>query len=374
MTDDVDKSLNPTLHIDVLALFLEAMDCPKTQEIQSLHREKSDGKLWVLSPSTSTLPAETNAASCLEETGEDGQQEGGQSKTANSLPTNGKQNAATATTTPEPFDLDKQVTKKQFVELMTSAKLTQYEAVKYDIEQACKRFKQIADHDTYPISTLINRDAFNVLFAEKAEFNKTSKGRVVSRQEIYALRKKFFYLASVSKSVIFARAEPAMKKKMVTEIQMRVPQAITLAVGDGANDSDMIKAAHVGIGIAGVEGTAAVNAADYAIGDFSKLHLLLFCHGYWSVDRMCKLVYFMFYKAVLLAMTQYYFGFASGFLGRFSMKIVCIYSTIVCSPRHPSSYWLSWTNKTHAPRFKMTLSHTWNIRRMLFGHVISMDG
>ena len=86
-----------------------------------------------------------------------------------------------------------------------------------------------------------------------------------NKKKLEILRKDFFQVASVSKSVVFARAEPAMKK-MVTEIMKRKPEAITLAIGDGANDTDMITAAHVGVGIAGVEGTAATNSADYAIG------------------------------------------------------------------------------------------------------------
>ena len=40
-----------------------------------------------------------------------------------------------------------------------------------------------------------------------------------------------------------------MKKRMVTEVQKRVPSAVTLAIGDGANDAEMIVAAHVGVGI-----------------------------------------------------------------------------------------------------------------------------
>ena len=32
------------------------------------------------------------------------------------------------------------------------------------------------------------------------------------------------------------------------------PNITTLAIGDGANDVNMIKAAHIGIGIQGVEG------------------------------------------------------------------------------------------------------------------------
>ena len=35
---------------------------------------------------------------------------------------------------------------------------------------------------------------------------------------------------------------------------LKKPNIITLAIGDGANDVNMITAAHVGIGIRGVEG------------------------------------------------------------------------------------------------------------------------
>ena len=40
---------------------------------------------------------------------------------------------------------------------------------------------------------------------------------------------------------------------------------ITLAIGDGANDVPMIKAAHIGIGLFGEEGMSAVQACDYAL-------------------------------------------------------------------------------------------------------------
>jgi P-type E1-E2 ATPase len=35
-------------------------------------------------------------------------------------------------------------------------------------------------------------------------------------------------------------------------------RAVTLAIGDGANDVSMIQAAHIGVGISGREGRAAV--------------------------------------------------------------------------------------------------------------------
>lgn len=41
--------------------------------------------------------------------------------------------------------------------------------------------------------------------------------------------------------------------------------AITLAIGDGANDVGMIQTAHVGVGISGNEGMQATNCSDYAI-------------------------------------------------------------------------------------------------------------
>jgi P-type E1-E2 ATPase len=38
-------------------------------------------------------------------------------------------------------------------------------------------------------------------------------------------------------------------------IRQKYPHKITLAIGDGANDVSMITTAHVGVGIAGLEGS-----------------------------------------------------------------------------------------------------------------------
>jgi P-type E1-E2 ATPase len=51
-------------------------------------------------------------------------------------------------------------------------------------------------------------------------------------------------------------------------IRTHDPKVRTLAIGDGANDVSMITAAHVGIGIQGLEGKQASRSADYAIGQF----------------------------------------------------------------------------------------------------------
>lgn len=48
-------------------------------------------------------------------------------------------------------------------------------------------------------------------------------------------------------------------------------RAITLAIGDGANDVGMIRMAHVGVGISGNEGMQASNNSDYAIARVSDV-------------------------------------------------------------------------------------------------------
>lgn len=82
--------------------------------------------------------------------------------------------------------------------------------------------------------------------------------------------------------------------------------AILLAIGDGANDVSMIQAAHVGVGISGVEGLQAARSADVAIGQFRYLRKLLLVHGAWSYQRISKVILFSFYKNITLYMTQFW--------------------------------------------------------------------
>jgi hypothetical protein len=63
---------------------------------------------------------------------------------------------------------------------------------------------------------------------------------------------------------------------------------LTLAIGDGGNDVPMIQAAHVGVGIAGLEGVQAVQASDYAVSQFRFLTRLLLVHGRQSYLGVTK--------------------------------------------------------------------------------------
>lgn len=77
----------------------------------------------------------------------------------------------------------------------------------------------------------------------------------------------------------------------------------------------MIRKASIGVGITGLEGTAASRAADYAVSQFRFLHTLLFVHGYRNYRRIARLTQFIFYKATMLALSMYLFGFVSAMSG-----------------------------------------------------------
>ena len=96
-----------------------------------------------------------------------------------------------------------------FIEIIQSKPVTMYEAVKHDIESGLEAYDNISDHNRYPISILINRAAFQTIFPGKRK----KKVGEPSKKLLEELAAKFFKLANLSKSVVFARAQPAMKKK-----------------------------------------------------------------------------------------------------------------------------------------------------------------
>lgn len=61
------------------------------------------------------------------------------------------------------------------------------------------------------------------------------------------------YLASAEGLVVY-RSSPAQKADIVRFVRKTDTSKITLAIGDGANDVNMIESAHVGVGIMGKEG------------------------------------------------------------------------------------------------------------------------
>ena len=68
------------------------------------------------------------------------------------------------------------------------------------------------------------------------------------------VKEDFLQLALAAKVVIACRVSPKQKAEIVTMIKNVQKNSTTLAIGDGANDVNMIAAAHVGVGISGLEG------------------------------------------------------------------------------------------------------------------------
>ncbi|KJZ73991.1 hypothetical protein HIM_06659 [Hirsutella minnesotensis 3608] len=116
-------------------------------------------------------------------------------------------------------------------------------------------------------------------------------------------------------SVICCRASPSQKAHLVKSIRRQVPQSMTLAIGDGANDIGMIQASHVGIGISGREGLQAARISDYSIAQFRFLQRLLFVHGRWNYIRTGKYVLATFWKEIVFFLVQAHYQRLDGYSG-----------------------------------------------------------
>lgn len=140
-------------------------------------------------------------------------------------------------------------------------------------------------------------------------------------RDAYEMQTNFLKLCMLCKSVICCRVSPLQKSQVVTLVKENLNGAITLAIGDGANDVSMIQAAHIGVGISGEEGLQAARAADYAIAQFRYLQRLLLIHGRYSYRRISKMILYSFYKNLTLQLTQFWYIFFNGFTGTVMIQI-----------------------------------------------------
>uniref|UniRef100_A0A452IUG9 Phospholipid-transporting ATPase n=1 Tax=Gopherus agassizii TaxID=38772 RepID=A0A452IUG9_9SAUR len=133
--------------------------------------------------------------------------------------------------------------------------------------------------------------------------------------------------ACLCKVVICCRVTP-LQKAQVVELVKKYKKAVTLAIGDGANDVSMIKTAHIGVGISGQEGMQAVLSSDFSFAQFRYLQRLLLVHGRWSYIRMCKFLRYFFYKNFAFTLVHFWYGFFSGFsaqVGQFLCSCHTVY-------------------------------------------------
>lgn len=115
-------------------------------------------------------------------------------------------------------------------------------------------------------------------------------------------------------SVICCRVSPKEKADVVRLVKQNLGK-ITLSIGDGANDVNMIQEAHIGVGIYGKEGMRAVQASDYALPEFKALWKLLMVHGRWSYVRISEMILYFFYKNMIFTIPQVVFCFFNAYSG-----------------------------------------------------------
>jgi phospholipid-transporting ATPase len=121
----------------------------------------------------------------------------------------------------------------------------------------------------------------------------------------------FLELLQLVETVVCARATPSQKAGMVINIKKKLGKTC-LAIGDGANDVSMIQKANVGVGLTGKEGSQAAQASDFVLHRFRHLPRLLFVHGRFAYIRICKVVYWSFYKNTLFPFPLFLYGIFSG--------------------------------------------------------------
>lgn len=128
------------------------------------------------------------------------------------------------------------------------------------------------------------------------------------------LQETFIKQAGQCHAVLCCRVSPKQKADVTRLVKTHLEKT-TLGIGDGANDVGMILEADVGVGIQGVEGSQAVNSADFALTQFQHLANLLFLHGRWTYRRLSRAIVYFFYKNMIPTLTILLYVVTTGFSG-----------------------------------------------------------
>ncbi|XP_062873840.1 phospholipid-transporting ATPase ID [Trichomycterus rosablanca] len=189
-----------------------------------------------------------------------------------------------------------------------------HDAVRKELRNARAKMSPNSGEDASFISESILGNEPKVVHDENVN---GEYGLVISGHSlVYALDSsmelEFLRTACMCKTVICCRVTP-LQKAQVVELVKKYKRAVTLAIGDGANDVSMIKTAHIGVGISGQEGMQAVLSSDFSFAQFRYLQRLLLVHGRWSYLRMCKFLRYFFYKNFTFTFVHFWYAFFCGF-------------------------------------------------------------
>lgn len=134
----------------------------------------------------------------------------------------------------------------------------------------------------------------------KASFAVVIDGDTLTHALTPELKGLFLDLGTQCETVVCCRVSPA-QKALTVKLVKEGRNAMTLSIGDGANDVAMIQEANIGCGLLGLEGSQAAMSADYAFGQFRFLTKLLLVHGRWSYQRIADMHSNFFYKVCYYA-------------------------------------------------------------------------
>ncbi|KAI9599809.1 hypothetical protein KEM48_006338 [Puccinia striiformis f. sp. tritici PST-130] len=138
-----------------------------------------------------------------------------------------------------------------------------------------------------------------------------------------SLKANFLALTIQCETVVCCRVSPA-QKALTVKLVKEGRNAMTLAIGDGANDVAMIQEAHIGVGIAGLEGAQASMSADYALGQFRFLTKLLLVHGRWCYIRIADMHANFFFKNIIWTLVLFWYQIYCSFNGSYIFEYTFI--------------------------------------------------
>ncbi|KAH9822366.1 putative aminophospholipid translocase [Melampsora americana] len=147
-----------------------------------------------------------------------------------------------------------------------------------------------------------------------------------------SLKANFLALTIQCETVVCCRVSPA-QKALTVKLVKEGRGAMTLAIGDGANDVAMIQEAHIGVGIAGLEGAQASMSADYALGQFRFLTRLLLVHGRWCYIRIADMHANFFFKNIIWTLVLFWYQIYCSFNGSylFEYTFIMLYNLVFTS-------------------------------------------
>ena len=177
--------------------------------------------------------------------------------------------------------------------------------IKSAIKQAADDYN-VTDIPMKNLNTLNNNNNLSLAF------NGVALTFIIEDNEMSEL---FFKLAYISNTCICSRMSPIQKSEIV-HLSKKYGKWISIAIGDGANDVAMIQEAHIGVGVAGKEGTQALLAAEYTLAQFSHLKRLLLVHGRYSYFRLTNFINYYFYKNFLMGAPELWYAIYCGFSGQ----------------------------------------------------------